>query len=520
MIDATTKEPLGDARIQTFIDHRYKAIASWGASFQVEADGTFEFAGLAPGRARVRFSAPGYSTHWSETFATPGDVIDFGLIALTGRKPLVVRLDSETDIDASQFAFWAWGAEDIAMTSFDETGSLTVKDVSAGIYYAHLAREDYPLLNTTVILEPGEEWLLQLPVGGTRTLRVEVGDAASLPPGLWLRVGLPFPGGREIERFAPVPPDGVVEFDGVLPGAFSIELYAAVDGEPIGAAQGRITEQDTVVPVKVSLAAGTHRFRVVDDRGRPVATASISVISEENAPAGAGGETDAKGECSLVGLEPGNYRVAIWHRELGYLHNVSVTLGRDTEKVTELEFAPDLDLEIQLLDGTEPLPGVHCRLWDERELYGIPSATTNENGVVKWTPLSEETFLVRISQPGYWPTDAYVTSHAEGTPTPVQVRRLGDLEVELRSVSNLSVSQLAVDLVSLEFGTNVLEWVQGGLVTSSSPVLQADATDLIRIEGLPRGDYRWTVVSAVGEAVGGVATVLPAATERVRVLLP
>ncbi len=520
VIDAATKGPLGDARIQAFIEHRYRAIAPWGAPLQVEADGTFELTGLAPRRARVRFSAPGYSTHWSETFEEPGEVIDFGLIALTGRKPLVVQLDSETDIDPSRYGFWAWGAEMIAATPFGEGGSLTVDDVSAGVYYARVMRDDELLFETTVILEPGEEWLVRFPVEGPRLLRVEVEGLADYPAGLWLGATFPCPEGRDIERFARVPSNGVVEFDGVAPGGFNVNLYRVVDGEGVGAAQGHISEQDTVVPVKISASAGAYRFRVVDVRGRPVAAASIGMINEENEQAGAGRVTDAKGECSIAGLEPGEYRAAIWHRELGYLHDVPVTLGWDTEKVTEIEFVTGFSLELQLLDGTELLPGVHCTPWDEREFNGIPAATTNQNGVVKWAPLGEGTYLVRISQPGYWPTKARVTSHAEGTPTPVQVRRLGDLEIELHSVSNLSVSQLAVDVTSLEFGTNVLEWVQGGRVTSSSPVLQADATGRVRVEGLPRGDYRWTVVTTAGEAVEGIATVPPAATERVRALLP
>ena len=115
---------------------------------------------------------------------------------------------------------------------------------------------------------------------------------------------------------------------------------------------------------------------------------------------------------------------------------------------------------------------------------------------------------MHIDQVGIWPTVRAVRATQSGAPTPLQVRRLGSARLHVRR-GGLSVTDVPLDITSVEFGDSVQHWLDQGRVSSSSPRLRTDDDGRLRLHGLPRGEYAWSVVGADGNSTTGNFTVLP-----------
>jgi hypothetical protein len=214
-------------------------------------------------------------------------------------------------------------------------------------------------------------------------------------------------------------------------------------------------------------------------------------------------------------FEPGHYRAYLQHPELGYHYGISVDVPRLTADPIPIVFAPDQSLEMQLLDGIEPLASLPCLPIEESGFARLPLRTTDSTGVVSWTALGPGRFTVQIRQPGFWPTDAHVETLPPGQRTEVQVRRVGDLDVSVERVGSGSVAGLPLALESVEFQVPVPTWIAEDKVTSSTGSAALDYQGRLVFIGLPRGTYRWAI-----EGIEGTVEVVAGRSERLNVLLP
>ena len=203
-------------------------------------------------------------------------------------------------------------------------------------------------------------------------------------------------------------------------------------------------------------------------------------------------------------FEPARYRAYMEHPEFGYHYGVLVEVRSLSEEPIEIVFAPDRSIELQLMDGVDPLASVSCLPVEERGFARLSPTSSDATGLVRWTAIGAGRFTVQIRQPGFWPTDAGVEALPPGQRTEVQVRRLGDLDVSLERTSGGSTAGVVLELESLEFQVSVATWVADGRVTSSTGSLAADAQGRLGLTGLPRGTYAWSA-----EGQGGTVEVLP-----------
>jgi hypothetical protein len=76
-----------------------------------------------------------------------------------------------------------------------------------------------------------------------------------------------------------------------------------------------------------------------------------------------------------------------------------------------------------------------------------------------------------------------------------------------------------IDLRSVEFETDVADWIAAGLVDGPD-ALVSGLDGLIRVERVPRGTYRWVMSTPAGETLEGLAEVPPADVLSVPIVLP
>ena len=135
IVDQQTGEPINDAVLQVFSSDLLRVIGPAGPPRRVSpTDGRFTLEGFAPGRGRLRVSAPGYSVAWIETNCNAVHEVDLGDIALGRRDDLVVELVSDTEFIAGAYLAAIVGAEMTPECGSDEHGRIVFEGISSGAH--------------------------------------------------------------------------------------------------------------------------------------------------------------------------------------------------------------------------------------------------------------------------------------------------------------------------------------------------------------------------------------------------
>jgi hypothetical protein len=135
---------------------------------------------------------------------------------------------------------------------------------------------------------------------------------------------------------------------------------------------------------------------------------------------------------------------------------------------------------------------------------GFAIATTppsNEEGRTTVANVGESRYRLKAALEGFWPTEFECEATESSAIQRIEMRRLGDLELEFVAANGSLAAGLSVQLFCVDVQADVNQWVLDGRVRSSG--LTTDAVGRITIERLPRGAYRWTPPDS-GSLVGMV----------------
>ena len=506
VVDAANGDPLSGVEIQPFAVDDRSAVVPFGVPVWSGLDGSFRARAFGAGRSRTRFTKEGYSTHWAETSGAPGAELDFASIALAARQPLTFRLVSDREIDPRSYTLSSNG-QVIGDRAFTADGTIRIESASAGEYRLRVVAPDGRYWTQTVRLDPGETWDVELPAASDRTLRVHYDTGDFSPEQVFTTAILPTLGVHSREVVLGIPDGREVVFDAPAPGAYEVTMRS-LGGEPLGVASGRIPDDGPIPDAHVGVGIPTHRFRIVDAEGEAVVGGELAVL-DAGTWAGGLARTDERGEATITGLEPGEYRARVVHPTLGMQFGIPVTVTASMPEVTELRIDPSLGIEVQVVDGALPLAGVQCRLWEEQRMYVLPSRTTDAQGRLTWERLGRGGFVLEASHSEVWSTEVHVEAAAPDTVAEVQVRRTGTLVLELRDALGGPLKSVPIELTSLEFGASVAEWIAAERVSSSTGALASDDSGGLTLTGLPRGPYAWSLNGVEGtlDVVARVRTI-------------
>jgi hypothetical protein len=524
VVDGVSVQPIPGAVLQPYIAGNYGALKPTTAPIVISPSGRFDLNIFSAGKGRVKFWAPGYSARWVDTLARADEDIDFGLIGLVPTQALTVTITGSHAFDPTRYSFSMSGVDTIPEVRFDSGGKSRIEGISAGVYDLILSEHDGPqyatVLQTRLILAPGEVWNVEFLVDGDRKLSVDIKNFDLTSGSFQVEAELPRPGGRPVIRLREVPPSGHVEFRGLNAGTFQVLLTENSSRAVVGRVAGAI--DDSANDVEVVLTPSRHRFtfRVVDGLRLPVPGAQLFLVSKNNASDFTAEYTDEQGKCVFRTIGPGEYRGMIRHPDRGAAVDTPVVLSDDDSNPVELLFDPQFVVAVQLMDGDVPLSGVNSLLWDAAKLHGFPAATSDSAGIVTWSYFTKAMFQVHVNQGGCWPTHALVESGPPEQPTVMQVRRRGSLEFEVRNAQGLAVSDQVIDLKSVEFETDVAEWLEQKKVKSAQGGLQTDKSGRLRIDGLPRGDHVWSIDAGSGVVLEGLVSIPPNDLRKLPVYLP
>lgn len=481
VVDGLTGRPLADVDVQRVVIYDKDAVGTVGAAVQTDVEGLFTLEGLGPSGSGILLAASGYSTRTCH--APAGDPVDFGTVELMPAQ----RAEFVLPASVNPRGFSILSSLSGPRYPFSNTGSAVIEDFEAGRHTFRVLYPDDSQLEFFYTMKPGEEWLVPVPVAaGDRHLRVTVKapHGESLPPDVWLLVDFIGADGSEVRRKRHVPDESPLEFD-ALP-ASELEVTVSDSRDRILAYAETSLADQPEASLQFELGRDEHRIRVLDADGAPVESARVDIRAEGREYVHFYGPTDATGEFVIHGLPEGTLLVGVAHERAGVL---CTPLDFDEDGNMTLVLDDLQELAVQLVDDG-PLVDKTCSLYSTRVRFSAGGAATDETGTARWSGLGPGNYLVEFRGTGYWPVSEQVSTPQTGV-RQIAVRRLGDIELEVRNAAGVLVSGVALDIRSLEFDRFIASWAEEGKVELPEGGLYTDGHGRLRLDGLPHGEYSW-----------------------------
>ena len=503
VIDADTGEPLAGARVRPYSSGGLDRGLPWGPGVLTSEDGSFDLDAFALGLNHLTVEAEGFALGEAETNATANDFVDWGDIRLLRPQLLQVSLlglEALSGLGPEDFRARTEQGFILPEKRFDSEGVVRFADVPPGDLRFLVVRPDGSWARLGLRLDPGKEWTFDLKVAGEQRLSVHVADSRgqALPYVPSVLVRAQEETGVLVLRFKETE-EGTASFEGIRAATAQVSVldpdlnFVASQDVTFGA--------DSSKTIDFRVGEEPFRVHVVDADRAPVAGASVRVRSATGVERQGLGQTNADGWAELVGLPSGPLMMDVQHGVVGRSFGNPIDAS-----VKELEFVLEATgaLELELVDGDEPLAGVLTRIQTTAGLTLGDARQTGDQGLVRYEALGAGNYHLACHRADCWPTtvDEDLTN-GEIARVRVQMRRLGDLEFTLFSPDGLPVSGVEVEFRSDEFDDSISDWLgaervraPGGLVT--------DQRGSIRIEGLPRGPYSWSATVVEQDLTGSI----------------
>lgn len=519
VVDALSDAPIPAAIVQPWSASTNRLFGARGGVSVADATGHFLVERANAGVNRFEISAPHYAPQMVGVFGEASRDTDAGVVRLAPAQALDIELVCGPDVipTESYTVGTARGgaAGKLPPQGFDTQGRLRYPNVSPGEWNLRVSLSNGHELEYGLKLVPGQAWQVRVDVARLAPWSVEVRNAdGSIPERFgvslqWIDDG----------RVCFVSYGADASHRGRLPIVVSRDAAAVMR---VANSAGEWVFEATVGPQDfardpyvVTLDTPPVGYRVVDEAGAPLA--GVSVARHLPGPMSArrlGYLTGPDGVARLPEC-PG---VTYFHPTLGSGAAFGLTAAEQRAGTYQLELAPVGALTLAVRDGAFFVAGAQLDL-GPRGCW-ITQLRTDASGVAKSLPLNAGVWDVRFEMPGYWPAQAEYDVKRDMKPVTLQVRRLADVEFEVRSASAMSIEGCTVELVSEEFGERASEWLARGRVGASSGSLRIDRAGKLKVTGLPHGKYRWSVACGGEGLTAGTVELAPRALGRVSAVVP
>ncbi len=521
VVSAETRAPVPEATILLFTCHRGKLLYERGSRYFGGPEGEFEVSGLNRGINILLVETEGYADTYFRGFGVSGEGLAFGEVALNRTQALTIQLLAEEPADFSAYSLSASGPEIIQQRSFPAAGELVCEDIAPGDWTI-LVNDPYGISRRiNKRLAPGQDWIIQLHVQGSGQILVEVipEPLGELPMKGVLHAEYYTEQGGRVDLTAYLPSDGKYTFPRFPTDSVSFTVFTP-DWRVLGSASAQLEDRPEQT-VRIQLGGHPLAVKVVDDLGEPVAGAMVIVSSLDAEGRWSAGETsgaDGTAEFGKVAFE--ELLVHMIHPVRGSRVGVHIRPEELLDGLAELKLSGEARLEIPLQDDGVPCPHVPVLLRDPTAFFTIGEYTSDAAGTIDIAGLSEGPHRLALNDPRYWPSEHTVEASNSGSSKPVEIRRLGGLSIEVLDPGGVRVGGVPVELVSVEFGIPVAQWLSQGLVLCGESGLNTDLSGRIQVDGLPHGTYSWRIAGGSASGLGGEVIVPGGETGKLIVRLP
>lgn len=517
IIAADTGVPVANARVQPYSSNGLERSLPWGPGSLTDQDGAFDLDAFVMGSNHIAIEAQGFAYAEAEANATNDGQVDWGDIRLFRPQTLQVSLLGVELLPGLQAQDFRAGTEDgyiIPARAFDGDGVVRIAEVPPGDHRLLVYYPDESWGRLQLRLDPGKDWNFDLKVSGDRKLSINVVDSrkGTHAPVSGVYLTAQEETGVFVVRFAWTS-QGNASFAGIRATRGQVWL---LDTEDNIVTTRDAVFSDSVNAIEISVGEKPFRMRVVDAQRGAVSGAWVTIRSSTGVEIHGADDTGADGWAELGVLPSGSLLMDVQHGVLGRRLGVPIDSSMD-----ELEFVLEATgmLELEMVDGSELLAGVATRIESIAGFAFGDARQTDDQGHVRFEALGEGNYHLACRRSDCWP--AFVDEElapGEHARVKVQMRRLADLDFVLLSADGLPVSGMPVDFRSTEFDLPIDTWVREERVRAPES-LTTDGKGSVHVEGLPRGEYTWSL-TVDGEALTGSFELAPAQANRVLASLP
>ena len=502
-------EPIGAAQLVVTQTHGGLDYGPLGLPQSTRSDGSFRLEGMLPGPNLVRVSAPGYAPAFLTTAGVPGKEVDCGTVVLSRPRSLELRLLSpDPGIDFSRYSAVIPFPKVLPLTPFGADGVLRCEVASGGNFTIQMMRAERQVATLWAAFYPGEPWVIEYRLGAGRRVEGQVVGSDSVPLEQAESVDLLYADqrGSKITRYTELDEEGRFGFDDVPSNSVSVSVRNGA--RVIIARESGTFGAERVLRLNPVLGAEAVRFRVLDKSGAPLALALLDMRELEGRPFFHQDTTNAQGELLALGLPEDPIEVFVQHRE----HGFGMLRHSSGAREVELRLRADSSMQVRVFDGDLPLAGARVAVSDARGARMFAFQSSQADGRVSLERYSAGNYRLLASHPHCWPLLFEAAASPGGVATEVQLRRLGNLELRASDESGAPLAGVEFKLQGDWESGDVAQWIANGRVEASGQ--RTDARGLLRLEGLPHGEYRWSSGTS-----HGVITVLPLETRQVPLVL-
>lgn len=515
--DAVTGEPIAGASAQVWTAEGHMRIREHGRPATSDSSGRFEVSALAVSEVSViDVRAEGYAQ--SELMVAPSaaGTLDLGVVTLAKPRALVVRLIVPVDASPTSWTCSIGSGELNESKTFPASGELRFEALPIAGHTVTIAHGPEHTERRFVTVGPDFDASVVFDVASGSHFTVDVGDGAgaAAPPGSWLRVTSYADGYRAVRQsLRSISPGGAVEVVGIHEPRVLLECIDSA-GSSL-ASMARATRDIDGTRVRLRLQSNPVSLRLVDRDDNPLPDVVVGIGSSDSGWAGSA-TTDSRGSVELSCTNRKIDVVVEWPPNGGgVIRNVAMgdepaTIIADLRAV----------VGVRLLDGVEPVVGASIWIEDGMGLGAVfPSLVTDEKGEARGTRYLEQTFRGSVRTPGIWPVEIEIPARIPERLQEFQVRRRGSVVLHAKR-DGLALRDARISVSSLEFAEPLSKWIASGAVVVSSADLTTNERGDLRIDGLPRGPYRWSTFIEGGAEIGGRFDVLPAKRVDVDLVVP
>jgi hypothetical protein len=505
VVDGSTGTPLQEAKVQVYSSGGMEKAFPWGRPLVVGADGTFDADAFTAGTNFVVVEAAGYAPHQAQA-SSQQDLVDFGDIGLSRPQTLELRLTETGSIGVEVTALRAFSSLgfELPETHFSSEGVVRFENVPPGNHRPIIEWPDGSWIRPDLRLDPGENWVFEVAVGGHRRLIARIVGSDGLPAAFdaFLMLGGQEDTGLFVTRFFMGAADNQFIVEGIRAKQIQVMVFKD-DSSPV-ASRDVLFNNSSTLEIEIRIDEAPMQVRVVDTGGEPLAGAWVTVRSASGVDVHAADDTDSTGNATLHGVPESAVLVDVKHGIAGRRQGISLDA-----RVREHEIVLDArgSLELRLLDGEDPLSVVAARIETSGGVSLSDARQSDTSGLVRFEPVGEGSYRIGLTRSDCWPVVVERSlAPEEHARVDVQMRRLADLDLSLVNAERVPVTGVEVELRSLEFDVPVADWLAAERVRGS---LTSDARGVVHLEGLPRGTYTWSVELDDG-SVEGTLELLPA----------
>ncbi len=520
VLSAGSGEPVAEAIVQPFLVVSGRNLGAYGPAQPCKLDGSFEFPGFGPDRNVIEVNAPGFARLRQLQIRDEQGMLDFGWIVLQRSGRLNVQLNTDLPEVIERFAVGIVPGDLVPEVRLSSSGSASFEYLAPRRYEANVWMGAMRALQAQLEVRPGQSLMWTIEHSRVRDLVVEL-DAppgSQIPAGLTCRASYIDPSGMDVSYCAPFDALGRVDFSRIPQDNMVLDVF---DAEwRLVMTEWVHSDRSRPLLVKLPIGRPPVRVRIVNVVHKSIYPADVVFKQWRNGVSWSLAlPTNEQGELEIPRVPEMSLTALVispsWRR---WVQNL--TIPPEADDVLEIVVSNTASIEIRALDGTTPLPGLKLDLVEPLNLDILfESKATSPQGRVRFENLEQQEFWVRTTEIGYWPARLSVHATKVTAQADMQVRRLGGVRLQAFVVGT-PLRHKPMGLRSLEFDTDVQEWISAGRVQASSSRLETDADGRLTVDGLPNGSYRWSVKNSSAEVVTGEFTVSPRSNSAVHISLP